>query len=360
MRSAKKLLYIATYNQNTEPGVHFKVQGFVRAARNNGFNTEIFHRPKKQLKSILAVMFTLIKTNAKYIIVRSLNLSNIYAIPFLIICRLQGKYLCLDVATPRKAAYHEIYEKRRGSFKKITFALMHYLNGPWTMWPYNKVIQYGEEGAYFLFGNRKRTIYLGNGIDLSRMPLRKKNYVWPDKYLNLVGVGNISDYHGFDRIIRALYQWNFADEIKYKVKFTIIGEGDYLEVLKDLVTKLNLEKFVRFEGQRDSDYIIKSYSESHLAVSSLGLFRINLNVSGVLKAREYCLVGIPFIACGKDVDFPTELPFRMIVSNDESIDDILKIFEKFDRVTNTFTDEEIRNYALSNLSFETQFKKIGI
>lgn len=46
--------------------------------------------------------------------------------------------------------------------------------------------------------------------------------------------------------------------------------------------------------------------------------------------------------------------------NDESIDDILKVFEKFNRVTNTFTDEEIRNYALGNLSFETQFKKIGI
>ena len=261
--------------------------------------------------------------------------------------------------TPRKSAYYEVMNKRTG-FKKITYFVLHYLNGPWTMWPYNKVIQYGEEGAYFLFGNRKRTIYLGNGIDLNRMPLRKKNYVWPDKYLNLVGVGNISDYHGFDRIIRAVYQWNLSHDIKYKVKFTVIGEGDYLEVLKDLVTKLNLEKFVRFKGHRDSDYILKSYSESHLAVSSLGLFRINLNISGVLKAREYCLAGIPFIACGKDVDFPTELPFRMIVSNDESIDDILRVFKKFDWVRNAFTDEEIRNYALSNLSFETQFKKIGI
>ena len=221
MLNKTKLLYLASYNKETDTGVHFKIEGFVRAVKAHGYEAINPQDTQKLLKKS-TVISTLVNTNAKHIVIRSLGVTNLILLPFIIIARIQGKKLYLDIPTPRKAAYYEVMKKRKG-YKKITYFILHYLSGPWTMWPYNKVIQYGDESAYFLFWNSKKTIYLGNSIDVNRMALRNKNYVWPDKYLKLIGVGNISDYHGYDRIIKAVYQWNLSPNIKYKVTFTIIG-----------------------------------------------------------------------------------------------------------------------------------------
>jgi hypothetical protein len=77
-----------------------------------------------------------------------------------------------------------------------------------------------------------------------------------------------------------------------------------------------------------------------------------------LKVREYCLAGIPFIASGVDPDFPDNLPFRFVVSNDNEIDDILNVFSIFPQKRKTFTDEEIRQYAIDHLSYDSKFREM--
>lgn len=354
-----KLVYLATYHPKNEPGVHKKVQGVIEAAIRLGYTAENLQEGSDEPLKRWRIIVLLLRCNARIVIIRSMGVTNLLLLPFLLIAKLQGKQLILDMPTPRKAAYFEVI-RNRGRKKMITYTILHFLNGPWTMWPYDRIIQYGGEHAYFLWGNKKRTFFTGNGIQTSRMPLREKNYQWPDEYLRLVGVGNISYYHGFDRVVKAIYHWNSIPGKRYRVIFTIIGNGQYIETLKELVAELQLIDFVKFEGQRDSDFIHQVYSCSHLAVSSLGLYRINLSQSGVLKTREYCLSGIPFIASGYDFDFPKELPFRIVVANNETINDILQMFENIDAILEKIEDADIRAYAVNNLSFEAKLVEMGI
>ena len=92
----------------------------------------------------------------------------------------------------------------------------------------------------------------------------------------------------------------------------------------------------------------------------MGLFRLNLSIASVLKAREYCLAGIPFIACGKDPDFPDEkLSFRLTVSNNDDTDDLLRIFKEF-FISYPYDDDEIHSYAIRHLSFEKKIENMGL
>jgi hypothetical protein len=129
-------------------------------------------------------------------------------------------------------------------------------------------------------------------------------------------------------------------------------------VLKELVSKFDLKEYVSFIDNQNTSFLQKFYSEAHLAISSLGLFRVKLNESSDLKSREYCLVGIPFVAAGKDLDFSGNEYFRIQVSNDDSIDDILKIFRNFPDSIPNISNQEIRDYAINNLNMEIKVKKI--
>ena len=68
--------------------------------------------------------------------------------------------------------------------------------------------------------------------------------------------------------------------------------------------------------------------------------------------------GIPFIAAGKDPDFPVSVPFRFVVSNDESVEDIIEVFKVFATQRERFTDLDIRDYALTHLSFDSKIRDI--
>lgn len=115
---------------------------------------------------------------------------------------------------------------------------------------------------------------------------------------------------------------------------------------------------MEFCGFQDKEFISRAYDSADIAVGSLGLFRIGLNTSSILKIREYALAGIPFITAGYDPDFQEDMPFRFLVPNDESISPIVNVLERFPSARKTFTDEDIRKYAIENLSLESKFDQM--
>jgi glycosyltransferase involved in cell wall biosynthesis len=184
--------------------------------------------------------------------------------------------------------------------------------------------------------------------------------VWPDTTLKLFGVANLSFHHGYDRIIKAIHQWKNIPNRPYNISFTIAGSGPYLNNLKQLTKELGVGSEVKYVGSKNWKELHELYSTNHLAVSSIGLHRLGLTEASVLKAREYCLAGMPFIAAASDPDFSTKCAFRININNSDTIDDIILIFNKFSEIRLKFSDEEIRTYALKQLSFESKLKKLGI
>lgn len=354
---SNKIIYLASYKMAEFPGIHNKIEETLSAATSTGYDT---YNIQKYYKTPLKKIFLfklLINTDAKLIFFRSNGWANVLFTPAFLICKLQRKKVFLEMPTPRKASINEKLRKTKKIRNRFTYTLLHYISGPWAYWPVYKILQNGDEAWWFNIGNKKRTIKLGNGIDINRYNLRNNKTKWPDDNLYLIGVSRVSFYNGYDRVIKAIKLWNEKDN-NFKVIFRIIGDGPELPRLKQLTDQLNIKRYIIFEGFKDPSELMQYYEISHLAVSSLGIHRWGLKEASVLKAREYCLIGIPFIASGMDIDFPNEVPFRFEIDGSDNFDGLLEVFESFKNRRETFNDREIRQYAIDHLSYQAKLNKI--
>ena len=353
----QKLLYIAS---GDGIGVQNKIDGYCLAAEKAGMiATKIIEdcHGYKQRKQLVR---RILDWDGKYVMVRSFSSYNIFFFHIFLLARLQGKILILDQPSPICTYMKEIGGSERSFLWKLSKWTLSALGGLIGITPFHRIIQYADEAPLFLIFSRRKTIVVGNGIDINRINLRKKNYPDGTICLKMIAVAaSINMWHGYDRIVRAMYEWNQKQE-RPTVYFDIVGDDNnsYAKSLKEMVQNYSLTEQVFFHGLQDANYINELYGEESLAIGSLGIYRKGLTTSSVLKVREYCLAGIPFIACGNDPDFLENVPFRFVVSNDNEITDILHVFNTFWKKRVTFTDDYIRQYAINNLSFDIKFKEI--
>ena len=94
-----------------------------------------------------------------------------------------------------------------------------------------------------------------------------------------------------------------------------------------------------------------------IGVSSLGLYRKGLSEASDLKTREYLARGLCTIGVGKDPDFDENSKYRFVVSNSDSIDDIVNLLIELKNI-NLPNRQEVRNYAIENLTFEKKLLKV--
>lgn len=196
-------------------------------------------------------------------------------------------------------------------------------------------------------------INISNGIDLEEIKLIKK-----EKHIgiNFISVSQCHFWHGIDRFLYSLLQYK-KNNGKEKIKFHIVGEGSETPKLKKIVEdNIELQDIVIFHGFKLEEELDEVYNKSDVALSSLGEYRRGLRKACILKVREYCAKGIPFILGYQDDNFEKKLPFYYQVSNDESLLDIGNIIEWYKNLRTT--PKEIRKYAEDNLTWDKQMKKI--
>lgn len=353
-----KVLYISLHDPQKDPGVENKIQGFCNVAKSKGYEVERITRYCKTIGERREVIKNALASDARIIFIRSFGTLTIAIVDQLIKAKKQGRILICDQPTPLTTSLQEIWQSKKPLIKRIYGIGWGIISGPWGMWPYDRIIEYADESSFFSWRNKKSILLIGNGIDVSRIQLRNQSKQ-SNGVISLVGVANTSIHHGFDRVIKAIAEYNSVQSLK--AYFRIIGGAENSPVirqLKDLASKLEITKYIEFEGFRDKQYIANAYCESDLAVGSLGLHRIGLISSSILKVREYCLAGIPFIASGYDPDFPETVPFRFEVPSDESVSPIVEVLKNFPVAKELFTNSQIREYGLDHFSYDKKFDQI--
>lgn len=199
------------------------------------------------------------------------------------------------------------------------------------------------------------TIRISNGIDIEEVKATstsKKVHA-----MNLIGVAGLQFWHGYDRVVTGLYEY-YKTNPDRKVYFHIVGAGAELESLKKLTETLGLSEFVIFHGPKHGEELDSLFDEAHIAIGSLGLHRISLESGAVLKVREYCARGMPFVISYNDLDFPDDFPYMLKVPADESPVDIEQILRFYDRIKEREFVKEMREYAEKNLSWEVKLKPV--
>lgn len=342
------LSYYALVDYDVSPGVGKKIDNTLIAAEKLGLMTKKEIYPKN-FKGVFYFIISLIKDRSEVVFIRFSDLIFPFLFFVLVLLRIRGKKVVIDVPTPRKILLKEIDSATKNLFNKKIRKAWTYLSASWVLWPANLIIQYADEGRWFLFGIKRKTFKIGNGILIDdNIPVISS--VWPDKELRLIGVAQIAPWHGYDRLIKSLALLREKNP-DFKVHLTLVGEGCGLLELKELVRRCELQNQVSFTGMLSGVELDQIFDNMHIGVASLGLYRIGLNEASVLKSREYMARGLPVIGAGKDPDFNEECPFRFVVPNNDSVVELADLIYSFHN-RELPSSSQIRQFAEDKLSLE--------
>jgi glycosyltransferase involved in cell wall biosynthesis len=356
----KSVVYFGLYDAREVPGVHQKVVGVLAAAAAAGFVTRAWAEPFSRLAGVQKLADAIDTATETHIILRSAGWANLLLLPALSRARRRGVQIAIDVPSPNRVAVQEIWRSRQSLWRRTRTVALCYLSGPWALWPATRIVQYAPESWWFRIGNAARSVEIGNGIDVAAIAPRSVAPEWPAPILNVIAVASVAKWHGYDRLLGAVKAFSERADRSFDVHVTIVGDGPALPPLRDLAAALDLGSRVTFAGTVTGPALRDLYSRSHLAVSSLGLHRIGLARASVLKAREYCAIGIPFIASGDDPDFPVPVPFRFAISGSEDPGDVIEAFESFASSSPPIDASQMRQYAVDHLDWRHKVAAFGV
>jgi len=352
--SKDRLKYYAFFGATNSLGILQKIENTVEAANAIGYEAESkFYL--NRIKGLFEFIKDVIAGREEVIILRLYDIFMPFLFPFLLYRRIKGTRLILDIPTPRITLLQELRFDGKSKVHIFIRSLWSYLSWTWILIPFNRIVQYAEEGRWFSFCVSKKTIKLGNGIKIDpALPLLQRKE--ENNELHLIAVASLAAWHGYDRLLKALALVKEAKP-EAKISLKIVGNGPVLADLKRLANELDLLEQVEFTGLLHGDGLTDAFNGADMGVSSLGLFRIGLNDSSVLKVREYMARGLCVIGAGKDPDFPDQSPYRLLVPNDESIEPIAALLLKL--IDQSLPSPlEVRGFAEEKLSYNAKIRKI--
>lgn len=172
--------------------------------------------------------------------------------------------------------------------------------------------------------------------------------------LHLLFVGNVSRWHGLDRIIRGTAGYRGS----ISVHVHIVGNGDELQNLQDLKRAVAQDADIHFHDIYIDKQLDAVFDECHIAIGSLGLHRNGMSQATSLKVREYCSRGIPFILSNQDPDFPETFEYCLQVEPTETPIDMEKVVSFAIKMCNDPDHPQImRKYAEENLDWNVKVKE---
>lgn len=359
-RTGKRISYFAVADKTTTPGVVNKIEQTVDSLSKQGHKAEAFifsSRPK--IRSTLSMLSALFNSSADIIIIRCAPRLPLL-LPPLFLKKLFGRNIIIEIPTPNTVAIQEIRSAMEyGRFGRAYQQLKVFMSFPWSLWVASTIVQYAPESMYFSLGLKSRTRNLANGINVSSIPTRTEIPPWPTKTFVMIGVASLADWHAYDRVISGI-----ADYIKSKPEhetlphLIIVGDGAIRKSWESRANDLGVTAYITFTGYLSGNDLDRLFEKAHVALSSLGLHRKNLQMASSLKSREYTARGIPFISTGQDIDFEPNPNFTLRVPNDDSnidIEAVIKWYsnEKFDYQS----PGHIRRYAEQKLDFSVKIKE---
>lgn len=149
-------------------------------------------------------------------------------------------------------------------------------------------------GAYRKLSCDKAIEIIPNGVDPARFIAALNKRPHPP---TLVYMGHLAYYCGIDLAIRSLADLHHTLP---NARLFIIGEGDqpYIDGLKALTTRLNLQRHVIFHGKVPYDHLATLLAECDLGLANSRPTLLR-NFAFPLKVIEYMAAGLPVI-CTQD------------------------------------------------------------
>lgn len=169
-------------------------------------------------------------------------------------------------------------------------------------------------------------IKIKNGICCAEIQIRMPKTFSED--LNLIAVAQFALWHGYDRLIKGIYDFKKKEKNK-NVYIHFVGDGPELNTYKNLVKKYSLFQYVTFYGALAGEKLTEVLNKADIAICSLGAHRVGISQGSFLKSREYLARGMPMVSSTKIDILPEGFKYCLYVPEDESSINISHIIEYY-------------------------------
>jgi len=222
---------------------------------------------------------------------------------------IKGKGIKVIYEIPTYPYFAEMYRMAKKKYRALIKIMLDVI--------YNPIIFHYAERILIVKSNSQKRIHkkmveMCNGLNVD--DVESKVYATPKALneLNLVAVGTIYPYHGYDRLIEGMRLCNEKiDGIDLKLHF--IGASETMNKLEELSKKYQL-KHVFFYGEKTTKELNEMYKDFDIGVGCLGLHRKNADIDTSLKVIEYYCRGVPVISSAQCL----EERYTLFVSADDS------------------------------------------
>jgi glycosyltransferase involved in cell wall biosynthesis len=196
-----------------------------------------------------------------------------------------------------------------------------------------------------------RCVRISNGIDVNTVnliPEKKYN----DQFI-LLGVANLSFWHGYDRLLYGLAAYTGP----YHVVFKVIGDTEpELSRLKRIANGLGIEKNVQFCGRLSGKKLEEEFYNADVCIDAVGRHRSGNAYNSSIKSKEYTARGLPFIKSHRDDAFNNNEFILEVEPSDKPINiDNIIVWRR--NLAKGFSLRE-RQYAIDNLTWTKQLQDV--
>lgn len=173
----------------------------------------------------------------------------------------------------------------------------------------------------------------------------KKDEVISSGRVTRFGMVTVVEYwQGIDRIFQGIA--NYCHTNERNIHFDLVGDGADMDRLKTLALDLKINDLVTFHGFLSGEKLDRVYEQFDICISSMGLFRANLEYISSLKTKEYLLRFKPFIYSGIERHME-KFKYGLKVNNDETPLDFNLILEYFNSTLGNKKKSDDFEYLLS-------------
>lgn len=364
-----KLFYISLEFADKKIGVHDKILGQCKAFAKYNFEVEYIHIFENKLqaknintseiemlgciKNILQISFKAYFLILKYInqkVPRIIYLRSNFHDPFLLYFLKYAKNKASIIYEIPTYPYDNEYNKKTFFYRKLLSVDKFFRK--FVKKHIKFIVTYTSHSK--IFG--VKAIKIENGISIEKF--RKKKYQPFENKLFILAVANLSNWHGYDRIIEGMKNYYSDTQNTIEVYFNVIGYGTEYYKLKDLIKDSALENYIKFYGVKQSEELDYFFDSAHVGIDVLGMHRRGYNEAASLKAREYCARGLPFVSSVEDSDFKTNFKYVLKIAANDSPVNINEVINFYTTFENSNYINDMHKYAEKNLTWTIKIKSV--
>lgn len=201
---------------------------------------------------------------------------------------------------------------------------------------------------------------IANGYDFKKLE-KEKSLKTKEEDLHLLMVASVRSNHGADRVIKGLSTY-MKNSPKRNVVFHIVGDGDAIPELKELVKTLgNVEKQVVFHGFMAGQALEDIYQVGDIGVSAIGFHRLGVYYASPLKSKEYFAKGLPVVGTTVEHDVlkSKSSEYYLAFPEDDTDIDIEKVCSFYEGLQErNCTNRQIAESAANDFAWKSIMKSI--